>query len=190
MAQLKQIVHFDCETDLKEYKILRGINFYLPEDIRVIKAETVNSEFHSRYDAKKRTYKYYISLQPSAVLRKYRWTVIDKLAIDEMQKAARFLIGKKDFKSFCSNKSNMDHYICDVFLVELHLNGNGNELIFEIQGSRFLHNMVRAIVGTLVEIGRGKIKADEINDIIAAEDRTKAGPTAPPTGLFLVNVEY
>ena len=185
---LCQVVHFDINSNLPNFKIIRGLNFYLPDDIKVINAEDAASDFHARYDAVKRTYRYYIRLQPTSVLRNFRWVIIDKINIDEMIKAEGFLKGKKNFKSFCSSQSNMDHYNCELLKAEFSL--MKNDLIFEIQANRFLHNMVRSIVGTLVEIGRGKFKAEDIKDIIAQQNRVAAGPTAPPTGLFLEKVDY
>ena len=185
---LGQVIHFDCPNNLPPFKIIRGLNFYLPDDIRVINAEEIHSEFHARYDAVNRIYRYYIRRQPSAVHRYFRWVLLENLDVAEMKKAASCLLGTKNFKSFCSTQSDTENYVCQITKAELSV--VAPDLIFEIHGNRFLHNMVRAIVGTLVEIGRGKIRAGDMERIIAAENRNAAGATAPPTGLFLEKVFY
>ncbi len=164
------------------------MNYYLPPDIRIKEAEYVAPDFHARYDAKRRTYRYYIALKPTAVFYPFRWLVTYKLDIASMHKAASRFVGEHQFTAFCSTDSETENHWCNVY--EAEWEARGDELIFKIVANRFLHSMVRSIVGTLVDVGRGKISWQEINDIIDAKDRKRIGITAPPQGLFLEKVEY
>ena len=188
---LGQVVHFDLEKDLSEENVRDGLNFYLKEkQVSVLQAEMVDDGFHARFDAKMRYYKYLILHRKAPpVLEKDRvWHVPYDLDFDNMLKASKKFIGNHDFSSFrasyCQAK-NPVKTVDDVSLIR-----EGEHIIFEISAKSFLHHMVRNIVGTLVDVGRGKIKAEQIENIIEAKDRKRAGQNAPAQGLYFVKVDY
>jgi tRNA pseudouridine38-40 synthase len=162
----------------------------LPPDIRVLAAAEVGAAFHARYDAKGKRYRYTIDQAPvrDVFRRYYTYHLSRDLCIEAMQKAACSFIGTYDFRSFCASSSSVANftrnlYSCNVF--------QENDLIhIEVSASGFLYQMVRIIVGTLLEVGKGKLPVKAIPEIIAARDRTAAGPTAPPHGLCLEQVYY
>lgn len=185
-----QVAHFECETSILPEKFQDALNKMLPNDIVIRDCTYAEPDFHARYSAKKKTYNYRIlnSKTPIAINRHYFWHLIKQLDIESMQKAAEFLIGKKDFKAFegvGSPRKNSIRTIYDATLTK------ENEVItFTVTGSGFLKFMVRNIVGTLVDVGMGKLTPDEFNKILLSRDRDQAGITAPPGGLFLRHVEY
>ncbi|MBN2413621.1 tRNA pseudouridine(38-40) synthase TruA [candidate division KSB1 bacterium] len=185
---LGQIVNFKTESRLPEYVFQVGLNGILSKDIRVINAEEAEDDFNSRFSAKSRTYRYDIITRPVAVGREYAWYFKKKLNMAKMQDASSLIIGSHDFKSFCQAGADVNHYLCDVF--EAAWLEIDDKLIFNITANRFLHNMVRILVGTFVKIGTGSINVDDMKHILKAKNRIKAGPTAPPHGLFLVKVFY
>lgn len=185
---LGQVVHFDIESKLQKINFLKGLNYYLPHDIVVKKVEEVDEAFHARYSAKSRSYIYLIKLNYSALFQNRAWIYLTPLNLDAIQAAMTYFLGEHDFKSFCSSESVMDHYRCNV--QSFTLDKRKDLLIFNIKANRFVHNMVRTIMGTLIHVGKGKLLPEEIPRILLERDRTSAGPNAPPYGLYLEKVEY
>jgi tRNA pseudouridine38-40 synthase len=185
---LGQVVNFKTENNLDLNSIRLGLNSFLPKDITIIEAEEVDEKFHARHDAVKRTYRYVISTRPRAVGRQYCWHCKYGLDLDKIRKATEYLIGAHVFTAFSKTIEGEIHYLCKV--ESAVWKATDDEIIFEICANRFLHNMVRIIVGTMVDVGRGKLTPVEIKNILESRDRDRAGSTAPPQGLFLVKVYY
>lgn len=199
---LAQVAHFDLTKEYEPFKVISAVNFYLKyntcalanvkattQDIAIINCEIVDEKFHARFSAKKRYYKYYIlnRREPSAVNNKC-WHIRKELNFKRMQEALPFLIGKRDWTSFRDSECQAKSPIKTIDKVSL--TKNDDQIIFEIEAKSFLHHMVRNIVGTLADVGLEKTSIEKFQEIIEAKDRTKAGPTAPPEGLFLVRIEY
>ena len=186
---LGQVATFVTTSSVSAAEWLRAFNGLLPDDITVLSVEAVADDFHARFLARSKLYRYRILLQAnrSALERHRAWQIPYKLDVTAMQAAAGCLIGKHDFSSFQGSPTDTKNPVCHVTRLEIIHSG---ELIIEIEANRFLKQMVRSIVGTLVEIGRGKLAVGAMQEILAARDRTKAGPTAPPQGLYLVRVDY
>ena len=176
-----------CQTadEAKQY-----LNRYLPDDIRVLKAEEMPERFHSRLNAVKKTYSYTVETadRKSVFDRKYVYGLGKTPDVNAMRKAAAELIGEHDFKSFCSNKKMKKSTVRRLDAIEII--ENGSKVDFVYTGNGFLYNMVRILTGTLLEVGLGMRKPEEMKGILSAMNREAAGMTAPPEGLFLVNVEY
>jgi len=187
----KQVANFRCHTRLSPEIFQKGLNSILPKDIAIHSCFEVQSQFHARYDAKSKIYRYYIGQRPHkmAMFHQYCWHIPQKLSLPEMQKACSFFVGKHDFKSFEGTGSPRSTSVRNIFRSQISLNEN-QYMIYEIEADGFLRFMVRNIVGTLVEVGRKKINASDILAIINAMDRNQAGPTAPAHGLFLIEVKY
>jgi tRNA pseudouridine38-40 synthase len=187
---LGQVVSFRIDKDWTPQEWVKGMNARLPDDIAVRSAAIMPDEFHARYAAKGKLYQYRILNRPerAALERTYVWHVYRPLAIEAMREAASTLIGTHDFSSFEGTLTdNEDPNCC---LEQLTVIGQGDLVLVEAYADRFLKHMVRNIVGTLVEVGTGKRTAGEMAAILRANDRTKAGRTAPPQGLFLIRVDY
>jgi tRNA pseudouridine38-40 synthase len=183
-----QIAHFDSEQVINCGKLERSLNGVLSRDIRISEIVPIDFSFHARYSARQREYGYYIIRKPSALLRRFSWFVSSPLDITRMQMAAADLLGKRNFKSFCHTDSGVENFECTV--VEAGWLEKENLLLFTIKADRFLYGMVRAIVGTLVEIGRGVRDCAELSAILKAQDRKRAGQAAPARGLILERVYY
>jgi tRNA pseudouridine38-40 synthase len=183
-----QVCHYATSSPMDAKAIGRGLNALLPEDVVVRNVVSVPIEFHSRFSAKARKYRYYISKCPTALLRRFRWTVGWALDMKAMQQCSATIIGENEFKSFCKEQAEVNHYRCIVTKADWEI--SGEDLVFEIVANRFLHGMVRALVGTLVEVGRGYRSVEDFRRICLAGDRAEAGMAAPPTGLFLEAVFY
>ncbi len=183
-----QVANFKIEKEMELPDLLKGLNAVLPTDIRIKRIHEMDMDFHARFSAKERRYKYYIVQEPLAVGRQYHWFYPHALNFERMQSGCALLIGEKSFKSFCLSDAEVDHYLCRVSKAEW-VERDGVK-IFEIHANRFLHNMVRAIVGTFVNLGREKITLEDLKIIIEKEDRKLAGFTAPAVGLFLEEVVY
>lgn len=166
------------------------LNTYLPEDIRVLSAEEAEERFHSRLQAKDKTYLYRIHKggKPDVFTRKYTWSIEEELDLVAMRKAARYLIGEHDFKSLCGNRHFKKSTIREIYSIEIL--EVGEEIQIEVNGNGFLQNMVRILVGTLVEVGKKKRDPQQMKEMLEAKDRQRAGVTAPPQGLFLKEVRY
>jgi tRNA pseudouridine38-40 synthase len=187
---LGQVANFLTGSKLKPDVIKRALNSLLPEDIVIREAEEVDDKFHARYQARSRIYQYYIwnDRTPSPFFRRFSWFVAFGLDLGKMQKAALMFVGRHDFSSFQGADRIETRSIREVSRLDIH---KRKTLIrFTIEANSFLKHMVRNIVGTLVEIGRGKMDIEEFKKVIEAKDRTKAGPAAPAHGLFLREVKY
>ena len=185
---LGQAANFKTTSELDKISIINGLNGLLPDDIVIKKIEEVDLNFNSRYDAKSRLYKYRIHLGRTAILRKHVWEVLYSLNLENILEATKKIQGEHDFSSFCVAESTKDNNACRVFSAIWEK--SSDELIFKIEADRFLHAMVRSMVGTLIEVGRGYFSVSDFVNIMEAKDRKKAGPTAPACGLYLVEVKY
>lgn len=184
-----QVANFKIETIMSAKEILSYINTYLPEDIRVLQCEEVDERFHSRLNAKRKTYIYRIYQgKPPVFDRKYVYSTDFDLNVVEMNKASECFIGKHDFKSFCTKQKMKKSTVREIYSLDIVQNGNETDII--ITGNGFLYNMVRIISGTLLAVGKGQLSADMIPEIIEAKNREKAGETLPPKGLCLLSVQY
>jgi tRNA pseudouridine38-40 synthase len=160
----------------------------MPEDIRIRRAEDADAAFHARFSATARRYSYYMRTEPTAIWRRFAHVVTFPLDLEAMRSAAGRLIGEKDFTSFTPIRSNDVPTVCD--LKDIAVESKDDVVSISVCADHFLHNMVRVIVGTLIEVGRGRMAPEHIDTILCKRDRRAAGPTAPPNGLFLVAVEY
>jgi tRNA pseudouridine38-40 synthase len=187
---LGQVANFKTKQDLPSRKILEYLNQYLPEDIVVKKVEAVDERFHSRIKAVNKTYLYKIwnGSVPSAIHRKFSYHVPGNLDVKAMIEGGSYLVGKHDFIAFSSLKKIKKSTEREIYKVDITRSGNLIEIA--INGEGFLYNMVRIIVGTLINIGQGKVPPDAIQHILKSKDRQLAGETVPPQGLFLVKVNY
>ncbi len=188
---LGQVAHFDLELEHPEYVVQRAVNHFLkPNKIILIDCQIVDNEFHARFSAKKRNYKYVITNRstPSVLDLNRTWHIRQKLDIDKMQEAANFLIGSHDFTSFralhCQAQSPVKT------IDEIKIYSEGEKIFFTLRATSFLYHMVRNIVGSLVLVGLGKWQPEDIKIALEARDRGKAGPTAPACGLYFTKVEY
>lgn len=188
---LGQIIHFDLKKEFSEWQMVMGLNNYLnQEDIVVIAGEIVDENFHARFKAKERHYRYIIinRLAPLTLQKNRALHISKKLDISEMQKAVKYLVGEHDFSSFRDAECQSSSPIKTINKIEI--NKNNDEIFIDISAKSFLHHMVRNIVGTLVLVGRDKIKAEKMQEILEAKDRTKSGPNAPSCGLYLMRIDY
>lgn len=166
----------------------RSLNGVLPPDVSVLSADIVPDDFNARYDAVRRSYDYRITGRRLALDRDRAWWVKTPLDLDAMNRAAACLIGQHDFTSFCVVAHERENRICHVLTCTW---SHRDDLIrLDIQSDRFVRSMVRSIVGTLVDVGRGFLDERSVAAILAARDRKEAGPTAPARGLFLTRVDY
>jgi len=188
---LGQVANFNCDTDLSSQAFQNGLHSLTRDDIVIISCNIVDENFHSRFDAKSKTYNYRILNRdlPVAINRQYVWFIKKKLDLDAMQLSVRHIIGAHDFKAFEGTGSPRSHTTRRVFKAEIAEQGNGL-IVIEIKADGFLRFMVRNIIGTLVDIGLGKITSDDFKEILLSKDRSMAGATAPPQGLFLMKVKY
>lgn len=188
---LGQAAHAACSIDLPAQTVAAALNARLPEDVFVRSVQDVPLSFHARYDATSRSYLYLIGLSESPLWRGRRWSVRGRLDAEAMATAAGALVGEHDFESFSLKGSEPNHHRCHVLGTSLECEPRyGGMLIFRIEADRFLRGMVRSIVGTLVDVGRGRIGSEAVPAVLEARDRAAAGPTAPPHGLYLVEVTY
>lgn len=181
-------VHFDVSKKLEEDKFIFKLNQILPLDIAAYSLQEVSPDFNARFDAISRTYEYHITHQPNPFITDTAWYQYGSLDIQAMNTAARLLIGKKDFECFSKVHTQVNNFICDV--TEAYWTQDKQKVIFTITANRFLRNMVRAIVGTLVEVGRGKLQPDDVQRILDSKDRSSAGQSVPAHGLFLTKIIY
>ncbi len=185
---LCQVAHFDSRTPLPARIIERALPGRLPDDIATLYLESVGSEFDARRDAIARSYRYRIVLSRNPLLRLQAWEVRQPLDFPAMEKAADHLTGAIDGTSFAASTRKGEDNRIDV--KSAGWSRHGDEVWFEITANRFVHRFVRNVVGTMIDIGRGKMEAAEIPRILAAVDRKQAGPAAPAHGLYLMNVYY
>lgn len=181
-------LHFDFDEEIYEQRFIKGLNAILPYDIAVLKLFKVSEQAHSRFDATSRSYEYHIHFQKNPFKTDTSWLIKESLDIKAMNIAAAIILEYNDFGAFC--KSNADNFTNKCLVTKSEWEIKDHEIIFHITANRFLRNMVRAIVGTLVNVGKGKIKPEQIREIIESENRSNAGPSVPACGLFLTAVRY
>ncbi|MCK8824379.1 tRNA pseudouridine(38-40) synthase TruA [Fuchsiella alkaliacetigena] len=187
---LAQVVNFKTESPIPIEKFAFAWTNVLPDDILIKKVEKVSWDFHARYFATGKIYEYHILNQrlPSVFERNYTHHIKKKLNYKDLVEAADYLVGTYDFTSFQAAGCGANTTVRTIN--SLTVQGIDSKLIFRIEGDAFLYKMVRNIVGTLIEIGQGKLNKDNLVEILAAKDRTVAGPTAPACGLRLIKVKY
>ena len=188
---LGQVANFKTNSEIPIEKMAIAINTNLKRSIRIKSAEEVEERFHSRLSCKKKTYRYIInnSEYGTAIYRNLETHIPMKLDVKKMQEAAKYFEGEHDFKAFKASGTSSKNSVRKIYKAEVKSMPE-NKIYIELTGSGFLYNMVRIISGTLVDVGVGKIKPEEIKDIIKKGKRELAGKTLPPQGLYLVNVEY
>lgn len=186
-----QVANFKTNSKIPIEKFPIAINSKIKKSIVITNAEEVEERFHSRYNCKRKTYRYVIdnSEFPTPIYRYLEYHIPNKLNIEEMKKAAKYFEGEYDFKAFKSSGTSSKSSVRTIYKAEVKKAEN-NRIYIELTGNGFLYNMVRIISGTLVEVGLGRIKPEEIKNIIESKDRHKAGKTLPAHGLYLMNVNY
>jgi len=187
---LGQVANFQCDTKITAQEFQRGLNSLLPDDIVIKSCQRVDDNFHSRFDAISKIYRYQIirSAIPIAIGRQYALHIKRKLNLDAMNMAVSHIIGTHDFKAFEGSGSPRSHSTRNV--IKAGFIEKPPYLYFQIEADGFLRYMVRNIVGTLIDVGYGKIRADDFNMILTSKDRGLAGTKAPAHGLFLIKVNY
>jgi len=183
-----QTASFYVERQVEYDALAKSLNAVLPHDVVVKEALEAPLDFNARYDAKSRQYKYYISQEPTAVQRKYCWQVFQKLDIRLMQQCAQQIIGEHGFRSFCKVEEDIHEHRCTISSAEW--TQKNEAIVFEITSNRFLHGMVRTLVGTMVNVGRCHTQVEEFKKIIEDNNRSAAGMSAPAKGLFLEEIFY
>ena len=176
-----------CDEHIDQDLTFR-LNKLLPKEIAVNNIVAVSQDAHARFDAVSRIYRYLINKQKNPFLQKRSYHFAKPLDLDLMNQAAKILIDNEDFKCFSKSRTDVKTYVCDI--QEAYWQQNGSELVFYIKANRFLRNMVRAIVGTLIEVGLRKINISDFEGILASRDRSKAGYSVPAHGLYLEKVNY
>ena len=189
--QYGQVANFKTNSNIPIEKIAIALNSNLKKSIRIISAEEVEERFHSRLTCKKKTYRYIINNSEfsSAIYRNLETHIPQKLDIEKMKKAAQYFEGDHDFKAFKSSGTSSKSSVRTIYKAKV-IEMPNNRIYIELTGNGFLYNMVRIITGTLVDVGIGKIEPEDIKNIIDSKDRSLAGKTLPPQGLYLLNVEY
>lgn len=188
-----QKAHFDLDIKhITPEKLKEGLNSLLPDDIYIKNAEIVNDDFHARFNVKAKEYIYMINMgEYSPIEKDYIYQYNKKLDVVEMERALKYLEGTHNFKSFTKSDDEKDDYVRTIVQTNLIRNlKNVNKITLSFLGTGFMRYQVRNMIGTLIEIGEGKRKSEDIIDILAAEDRRKAGKTANPEGLYLKDVLY
>lgn len=188
---IAQVANFKTNSKLPTEKFPIAINSNIKASIRIKNAEEVDERFHSRLSCKKKTYRYVInnSKYGSAIYRNLETHIPVKLDVEKMKEAVKYFEGEHDFKAFKASGTSSKSSVRTIYKAEV-IERPDERIWIELTGNGFLYNMVRIISGTLVDVGLGKIKPEEIKDIINSKDRQKAGKTLAPQGLFLLNVKY
>jgi len=179
--------HFDSKTALDNH-LLNRINSMLPPDIAVKNSREVSEDFSARYDARKRSYEYHILHHKDPFRKDFSSFMIVKPDIEKMNEAALILFEFEDFSAFSKSNTQVNHNNCTIH--EARWVKENDELVFYITANRFLRNMVRAIVGTLLKVGKGEMSAEDFRQVIESKSRVNAGVSVPAAGLFLTRVEY
>ena len=187
---LGNVAVFDTESRIPGEKLCYAVNQKLPEDIRVLESEEVPLDWHPRKQNSVKTYEYKIlNCRISVPTRRlYAHFCYYSLDVEKMRQGAAYLLGEHDFKSFCSNKRMKKSTVRRIDQIGIH--ADGTKVVFTYTGNGFLYNMVRILTGTLLEVGLGKRRPEEMKAVLEARNREAAGATAPPEGLFLMQVEY
>ena len=187
---LCNVAVFDTDTRIPAEKLSYALNQRLPEDIRIQSSCEVEADFHPRHCDSRKTYEYRILNRefPLPTKRLYSYFTYVPLDVSRMEKAASYLIGEHDFKSFCATAAVVESTVRTLY--EASVIRETDEIVIRVCGNGFLYNMVRIIAGTLMEVGRGNLEPERMKEILEAKDRAAAGPTAPACGLTLVNYEF
>ena len=186
---MRQVVNFHCMSAMPTSQILSQLRRYLPEDIGIYSCKNVSERFHARLNAKTKTYRYRVwnSTDPCVFDRKFVYMHPEDLDLDRMLVASKSFLGEHDFSAFCANKNMKKSTVR--YIEDFTIYRDGNEIIFYVTGNGFLHHMVRIMVGTLLEVGRGERNAESIPELFGAE-RSNAGSLIPACGLCLMEVKY
>lgn len=184
----QMFAHFDYEEVIDSDMLTKRLNAFLPKDIVIYRFIPLHNEAHARFDATSRTYEYHIHTFKDAFINEGSWYNFNHLDVDKMNEAAKILFEYIDFKCFSKTHTDVKTFNCKI--TEAHWQQNGNRLVFTVTADRFLRNMVRAIVGTLVNVGLGKINLHDFRQIIEKRDRSAAGSSVPAHGLYLTKVKY
>lgn len=185
-----QVVHFDTDVDRRQNAWLRGVNAFLPDSIAVLDARRVEDEFHARFSASGRHYRYLLlnrPIRPALLAGRMGWFHAP-LDVDAMQAAAQLLLGEHDFSSFRAALCQAKSPVKQMYRLDTHR--NGDVIVFDLHASAFLHHMVRNLVGCFVHIGKGNQPPEWILEVLAARNRSAAAPTFMPDGLYLTGVDY
>lgn len=184
----QMFAHFDYDENFEAKDLVYKLNSFLPKDVAIQQIFKVKPEAHARFDAVSRTYHYKVSTSKNVFDYDFAYEVQLPLNVDAMNKACKILFEYRDFQCFSKSNTDVKTYNCDI--KEAYWTSNNNQLIFTITADRFLRNMVRAIVGTMVNIGLGKLKSEDLHAIIKSKDRGEAGFSVPAHGLYLTEIVY
>lgn len=187
---LAQVANFLVESKIPTSNFKGALNNLLPSDVRIKKVEEVSMEFHSRFSAKKKTYKYVVQVggEPSAVACNHLAFYPYSVTFEKILNASKMLIGRHNFKGFCSADTSVTNFERTIY--DITVKKQGRKFVFEISGNGFLYNMVRIIVGTLLDVGRGSLDESDVEKALTEHDRNFSGVTMPACGLYLKKVEY
>lgn len=183
------VAHFDCDGEVDCHQLAYKLNKLLPRDIAIQHIEPVASDLHARFSATSRTYHYYLHTEKSPFLRHYSCELHYPLDFGLMNRAAAMLLDYEDFGAFCKSHADVKTTFCHVTAARWE-QLSPSEWRFEITANRFLRNMVRAVVGTLIEVGRGRLSLDDYRRVIEGKRRSDAGESMPANALFLVDIKY
>ncbi len=185
-----QVANFHIDSNVKTQDFLGGLNHFLPQDIVILEVKEVAREFHARYWAQGKIYSYQVYNHPQrgALNRNYTYHISHKLDLSKMEEAGKLLIGKHNFKGFMNSGSNVESTVRTIY--DLRINKRSHNIYFILEGNGFLYNMVRIIVGTLIEVGMGKRELKLVEEALKTGNRDLAGHTVPAQGLFLDKVLY
>lgn len=184
----QMFAHFDSESELDVPQLVHKLNSFLPKDIAISNLHLVNDNAHARFDATKRTYEYHIHQLKDVFENETSWHYQNELDIDKMNASCKILFDHTDFECFSKVNTDVNTFNCKIY--QANWQQIENKLVFTISADRFLRNMVRAIVGTMINIGSGKISLDDFTKIIESKDRSQAGFSVPAHGLYLTKIEY
>lgn len=189
VSAAKMVAHFDIDEAIDLPLLTEKLSKLLPPDIAVRRIDSVRKDAHARFDALSRTYRYHVVTRKDPFLRRYAWRVPFALDFGAMNEAAQALFDYTDFTSFSKVHTDVKNHRCRIMKAGWEQTGD-YEWVFTIQADRFLRNMVRAVVGTLVEVGRGRLSAREFRQVIEKKDRCAAGASVPAHALFLTDIDY
>ncbi|HNP33506.1 MAG TPA: tRNA pseudouridine(38-40) synthase TruA [Flavobacterium sp.] len=184
----QMFAHFDFENEIDAPHLIQKLNSFLPKDIVIYNIIKVTDQAHARFDATRRTYEYHIHTMKDAFENDDSWLYHNALDLDKMNEACQLLFRYNDFECFSKTNTDVRTFNCVIF--EAYWRQIGNRIVFTISADRFLRNMVRAIVGTMINIGTGKINLTDFEKIIESKDRGEAGFSVPAHGLYLVKIDY
>lgn len=187
---LGNVAVFDTESKIPGDRFTYALNRFLPESIVVQESREVSPDFHPRHCNTQKTYEYRVlnTMVPVPQRRGFTWHVAGDIDIERMKKAASYIVGEHDFKSFCCVKTQAESTVRTIYSLDVYR--DGDEIVLRIRGNGFLYNMVRIITGTLIQVGKGRFKPEYVKEMLEAKDRTVAGQTAPPQGLTLMCIDY